>query len=255
MSQRASMVTSVICIAWAGAVWARDPGDPIHLAWIEGDVAGMTRIYADGQRQPIGSVEYHQHRSGDVLTAVRIAHFTDGSGDEDEAEAKIGATLEAVRGRSILRNAKGTVTLELTIDVAARHVGGFSGVGKERQEYDESLELTAGTYWGPLIAMVIKNFDANATGDKLVFRSVVATPKPRVLDMEITRGSVSAIAFPGGRVRATEYTMLPTVNFLLDPFIKRLAPKTTFFEQDGKPPALVRYAGPRNYQGQMIRIE
>jgi len=234
---------------------ALDPGDPIHLMWIEGDVAGMTRIYADGQRQPIGSVEYHQHRTGDVLTAVRIARFADGSSDEDEAEAKVGATLDAVRGRSTMRNAKGAVTLELTIDVAAGHVGGFSGIGKDRQEYDESLTLTPGTYWGPLIGIVIKNFDANAAGNTLVFRTVAATPKPRIIDMEVTRGPASTLAFPGVRVRAAEYAMLPTVNFLLDPLIKRLVPKTTFFRQDGKPPALVRYVGPRNYQGQMIRIE
>lgn len=255
VNRRAPVLIGAVCISWAGAVWALDPGEPIHLVWIEGDMAGMTRIYTDEQQHVIGSVEYHQHRAGDVLTAVRIAHFTDGSSDEDEAEAKVGATLEAVRGRSTLRNAKGTATLELTIDVAAGHVGGFSGIGKDRQEYDESFKLTAGTYWGPLIAIVIKNFDANAVGDKLVFRTVAATPKPRVIDMEVTRGSRPTIAFPGVRVRAIEYAMLPTVNFLLDPIIKRLAPKTTFFQQEGKPPALVRYAGPRNYQGQMIRIE
>lgn len=61
------------------AVSARDPGDRIELKWSEGDVAGMTSIFSGDGKTMIGFVEYHQHREGDVLEAVRVAHFKDGS--------------------------------------------------------------------------------------------------------------------------------------------------------------------------------
>src|SRR5262245_62567036 len=86
---------------------ARDPGDPIRLGWTEGDVAGFTPIYGPDGGAPIGTIEYHQHRSGDVLGTVRVARFKDGSSDEDQATARVGATLEAVRGRSIIRDRRG----------------------------------------------------------------------------------------------------------------------------------------------------
>lgn len=246
---------TLLLLVGSVAAHAAEPGDPIRLAWVEGDVAGLTHILDGGSGKTIGLVEYHQHLSGDVLEAVRVAHFTDGSSDEDRAEAKVGKTLVAIRGRSIIRNKKGTPTVDISIDVGAGRVTGFSGIGKDRKEYDEKMKLTPGTYWGPLIAMVVKNFDENADGDKLVFQSVVITPKPRLLDMELTRGGAMTLAMPGVRPKVAQLTMRPTVNFLIDPIVQRLAPETNFFVQSGKPPALVRFAGPRNYEKQKIRIE
>ena len=249
------VVLAAILLARCGVASAVEPGDPIRLSWVEGDVGGLSRILDGASGKTIGLIEYRQHRSGDVIEVVRVAHFADGSSDEDRAEARVGKTLESIRGRSIIRNRKGTPTVDISIDVAAGHVTGFSGLGKDRKEYDEKEKLTAGTYWGPLIAIVARNFDENADGDKLVFKSVVITPKPRVLDMELTRGAATSIAMPGLRAKVAKLTMRPTVNFLIDPIIQRLSPETDFFVQSGKPPILVRFAGPRNYEKQSIRIE
>jgi hypothetical protein len=246
---------ALILFAGSGVVRAVEPGDPIRLSWVEGDVAGLTHILDGGSGKTIGLVEYRQHRSGDVIEAVRVAHFADGSSDEDRAEARVGKSLEAIRGRSIIRNRKGTPTVDISIDVATGHITGFSGLGKDRKEYDEKEKLTAGTYFGPLIAIVVRNFDENADGDKLVFRTVTVTPKPRVLDMELTREGTTSLAMPGLRPKVAKLTMRPTVNFLIDPIVQRLAPETNFFVQSGKPPAIVRFAGPRNYEKQKIRIE
>ena len=81
----------------------------------------------------------------------------------------------------------------MTIDVAGGRITGFSGLGDERQTYDERVELPPGTYWGPLIFIVIKNFEQNAADGRLVFRTVVATPKPRVFDMELLRQDGSTL--------------------------------------------------------------
>jgi hypothetical protein len=47
----------------------------------------------------------------------------------------------------------------------------------------------------------------------------------------------------------------PTINFIVDPILQWLVPDTQFFVSPGTPPALARFAGPRNYAGQKIRIE
>ena len=233
---------------------AREAGDPIQLVWTEGDLAGLTRILSsDGKA--IGSIEYHQHRRGDVLEAIRVARFNDGSSDEDRVEARVGKTLEAIRGRSIIRDVHAIPVLDLTIDVAAGRITGFSGVGKERETYDQHTTLPAGTYWGPLIATVVKNFDTNASDDRLIFRTVIATPQPRVLDMELVREGQTSLSRPGDRLHVVRLALRPTINFLIDPVVQRLAPTTEFFVQPGTPPAVARFAGPRNYAGQKILIE
>lgn len=234
----------------------REAGEPIRLAWVEGDVAGMTAILSPDGSAPIGFVEYRQHRRGDVLEITRIARFGDGSSDEDRVEARIGKTLQTLRGRSIIRNSEGIATVDLEIDVAGGRITGFSGLGAERETHDEHVELPGGTYWGPLIFLVIKNFDRNAEGgDRLTFRTVVATPEPRVFDMEIVRQGQTSIARSGGTLDVRRFALRPTVNWLIDPIIRLIAPETTFFVHPSAPPGLVRFDGPRNFAEQRIRIE
>ena len=244
-------VTTVAASPAAG----RDAGDPIRLAWVEGDVAGITSIFSPDGKSTIGFVDYRQRRRGDVLEAVRIARFRDGSSDEDRVEARLGRTLETLRGRSVIRDAKGVPTVDITIDVVGGRITGFSGLGDERQTYDERVELPPGTYWGPLIFIVLKNFKQNATDGHLAFRTVIATPKPRVFDLELVRQEATSVRRPGGKIDVVRFALSPTVNWLVDPVIRMLTPDTNFFVKLGAPPGLARFEGPRNFAGQKIRIE
>jgi hypothetical protein len=244
-----------LALLTSNAAAAREPGDPITLAWTEGDVAGLQRILSPDGKKTIGYVEYHQHRRGDVLEAIRVSRFTDGSSDEDHAEARVGKTLEAIRGRSIIRDVNGKTTVDLTIDVAAGRITGFSGLGDERKDYDEKDKIPLGTYWGPLMFIVVKNFEQNADGDRLVFHTIAPTPKPRSIDMELVREESTTLALPGSTFKVTRFALRPTVNWLLDPIIQRIAPETKFFVIEGSPPALARFEGPRNYAGQRMVLQ
>src|SRR5262245_50220595 len=236
-------------------VFAREPGDPIQLKWMEGDVAGMTAIWSPDATKVIGFVEYHQHRKGDRLEATRVARFADGSSDEDQVEARIGGTLEALGGRSIIRDQRGASVVDLAIDVSGGRITGFSADGGDRTTYDEKGNLPAGTYWGPLIVIVVKNFDQNASGGRVVFRTVAPAPRPRVVDLELVRDGHTSVTSPGGTLDVELLSLRPTINWLVDPIVRRIAPRTQFFIQPGSPPALARYEGPRTYTGHEIRLE
>jgi hypothetical protein len=234
---------------------AAEPGEPLLLEFVEGDVAGMSAILSEGGAAVIGFVEYRQHRKGDVLEIDRVSHFADGSSDEDHIEVRVGETLRTVRGRSIIRNTQGTPTADLTIDVAAGRITGFSGLGKERETYDETVALPPGTYWGPVLNIVLKNFDRNAVDGRLVFHTVVATPKPRVFDMEFVRKEATVTTRAGNKVKGVRFALSPAINFLIDPILRMFTPETDFFMQPGHPPAMIRFEGPRNFAEQKIRIE
>lgn len=251
---RLCILAALATVAARPAV-GRETGDAIRLAWVEGDVAGMSPILSPDGHTTIGFIDYRQHRRGDLLKLVRVARFADGSSDEDRAEARVGRTLQTLRGRSIIRNTKGIATVDLTIDVEGGRITGFSGLGAERRTYDEHVTLPAGTYWGPLIFLVIKRFDQNTDGDRLTFRTVVATPRPRVLDMEILRQERTTVTRAGGRIAVRRFALRPTVNWLIDPIVHMFTPDTAFFVQPGSPPGMARFDGPRNFAGQTIRIE
>jgi hypothetical protein len=136
-------------------------------------------------------------------------------------------------------------------------VTGFYLDDGKREAVDEQVDIGPGTYWGPLINLALKNFDANAKDGKLVFQTVAPTPKPRVIDMELARvGAATVTRIAGGKVATTASPMLADGEL---PRSTRSCgdscPKTEFFVDDAKPPILVRFAGPRNYAGQLMRLE
>jgi len=252
LSPAALQLLTVLLTASAAA---GESGTPIAMKWMEGDVAGATTIWsADGKRVE-GFISYSQHREGDLLSVERVGHFRDGSSDADEATVRVGTRLESVSGRTTVRDAKGKPVVDFHIDVAAKRLRGFYLDDGERTEVDEEADIGPGTYWGPLFNLIVKNFDANATDGQLVFQAVIATPKPRVMDMEMTRGGAVTARRTGGAVEGTRLVMLPTVNFLVDPILQRLVPKTEFIVTGGSPPALARFNGPRNYAGVLIQVE
>lgn len=246
-----SLALLVVLVARAAAA----PSEPIKLQYLEGDYAGATTIWTEDGKRVQGYVEYRQHRKGDVLTIERTAHFRDGSSDQDTVEARVGPRLETIGGRSVIRDARGKPVVDLTVDVAKRRVTGFYVEDGKREAVDEEVDIGPGTYWGPLFQLVVKNFDANAADGKVVVQSIVPTPKPRVIDMEFARDGAATVSRTGGSTKAERITLLPTVNFLIDPILQRLVPKTEFYVADGDPPSLARFAGPRNYAGQMMRLE
>lgn len=248
------LLLGTLLVSGARVAGATDAGAPIRIVWSEGDVAGSTRIFSSNG-EPIGTVDFTQRRRGDRIDLRRVAHFRDGSSDEDHVVAHIDGVLRALRGHSLIRDSRGRATVDLTVDVEHGRITGSTGLGRERTAYDRTVELPPGTYWGPLIFLVLKNFDANAENGRIVFRSVAATPAPRVIDLELIRGAPVTVRRPGGVVESIRYTLRPTVNWFVDPIVQRIAPETTFFIRDGNPPALAVYEGPRNYGGQEIRLE
>jgi hypothetical protein len=239
----------------ASSAGARSASEPVRLAWTEGDVAGMSTVYTpDGS--VMGFIEYRQHRRDDRLSAVRVAHFADGSSDEDHAEARVGSTLEALSGRTIVRESDGEAVVDLWIDVAGGRLTGTYGRGQSRRTIDDAVELPPATYWGPLIFLVLKNFDANAERGSVRFRTVAPTPKPIVLEMELRQARDQVVLERlGTKLETREFVLQPTIHWTIDPLVHLIAPNTRFWVVPGEPPGLARYAGPRNYGRQPIRIQ
>ena len=251
----AGAVALALGLGLAAPARAATPTHPIRLTFAEGDLSGVTDISDPRSGEPLGLVEYSQTRHGDVLSVHRVARFRDGSSDEDWADARVGDTLEALGGRSVIRAADGVAVAEVHIDVAAGRIRGSWGRDEGRRALDEAMVLPPRTYWGPLIFIVLKEFGANADGGRVAFRTVALTPRPRVFDLEILEGEPASLERAGVRLDTVQYSLAPTVHWLVDPVIRRFLPETSFWMLAGTPPLLVRFEGPRNYSRQPVRIQ
>jgi hypothetical protein len=145
--------------------------------------------------------------------------------------------------------------VDVAIDVPGRRVTGRWGRGDDAHSAEQEADVTPGTYWGPLIFIVLRNFDANARDGRLAFRTVAPTPRPMVLDLEFTREQVEVIERSGTPLEAVRFGLNPTIHWLVDPLVRLVAPTSTFWIVPGRPPALARFAGPRNYERQEIVIQ
>lgn len=230
-------------------------GEPIRLVWTEGDVGGATSILDPATGEEIGFIDYRQTLRGNLLTAVRLARYLDGSSDEDRAVARVGERLVALEGYSIVRDTDGTSLAEVTIDVAGGRIHGSYVAGGARRTCDEQVDLSAGTYWGPLIFIVLKNFEANATDGRLVFPTVIPTPKPRIMNLELVDRGPTVVRRAGIDLDAVRIDLRPTVHWAIDPILRLFIPAGHFLLLEGEPPALARFAGPRNYNQQEIIVE
>jgi hypothetical protein len=253
--RRPSAHALVLLVLAATVARGATASEPIRLTFSEGDVSGFTDISDPETGRSLGLVEYTQRRHENLLSVLRVARFLDGSSDEDFAEARVGDTLQAIRGRSIIRDPDGTPIAEVHIDVAGGRIHGSWGRGDDRAELDEPVALPPRTYWGPLIFLALKDFAANAEEGRVTFRTVALTPRPRVFDLEIVRADETHLERGGIRLAVVRYSLAPTVHWLLDPVIHRFLPESSFWMRAGEPPALVRYEGPRNFARQPVRIQ
>lgn len=250
------ILLALLPLLWAGSgPEDHSAGEPIRMAWNEGDLAGMASIMDPESEERIGFVVYRQTVRDGILSTVRVTRYLDGSSEEDHARARVGRYLESLGGRSVIRDRDGSPVVDLTIDVVENRIRGSWTNGGSRVEYDEEAQLTPGTYWGPLIFIVIKNFDANASDGRLVFRAVVPTPKPRLLDLELVDRGPVALRRLGTELDTVRIELRPTVHWMIDPLIRLFVPSGNFLLTDSEPPGLARFSGPRNFERQEIVIE
>src|SRR2546428_87351 len=117
---------------------------------------------------------------------------------------------------TLMRHPPATLTLAaalLLLPAAGGRIAASWGRGARRRALEERVALPKGTYWGPLIFIVLKNFDANAEDGRLVFRTVAPTPRPRVFDMELAGGPPAALQRVGTRLATRRFQLGPTLHW------------------------------------------
>src|SRR5207247_5360374 len=118
------------------------------------------------------------------------------------------------------------------------------GTRRGRRHVEGAGRPTQGDLLGPLIFIVLKNFDANAEDGRLVFRTVAPTPRPRVFDMELAGGPPAALQRAGASLATRRFQLGPTIHWTVDPILRLVLPSGTLWMLPGQPPGLPPVARP-----------
>ena len=205
------------------------------------------RIIADG--------ETTQRRRGTRLTSTLVFRFRDGSSYQQTTIYTQGREFRLVSEHVIQRGPSFPEALDMSIDVATGTViVKYTDDGTAKVETTH-LELPADLANG-LVPTLLKNADPRDPPKS--FSYVAATPKPRLVTLQVSTAEPDV--FTSGRIRhrATHYVLkveLGGVSGAIAPLIGKQPPDSHVWILRGDVPAFARAAQPFFSDGPLWSIE
>jgi hypothetical protein len=248
---RATLLTCGLILLHHFSVMA----EPVRVRRAEGLVHGFLVLRTlDGKRLADGDL-VQVPRGGRITTRLSF-RFIDGSIHEESAVYTQQRYFRLLSSRLVQKGPTFPRTLDMSVDamkgrVRVRYV---DEDGEEKAE-DEQLELPADLANG-LILTVVKNltFDRKPATVSLV----AATPKPRVVKLEISPAGQEPFSTGGTSREALHYVVkvdIGGIAGLLAPLVGKQPPDSHVWVLGGEAPAFVKSELPLYVGGPLWRIE
>jgi hypothetical protein len=249
--RRAALLAVSAVLMWPLALRS----EPIQVRHTEGLVHGFLVMRTlDGNAIARGDLT--QRASGDRVTSRMGFRFSDGSSQEETTIYSQRGVFRLLRHRLVQ---KGPV-FERPVDMS---VDGNSGLvtvrytddeGEEKVE-TERIEMPPDLANG-MVSTLLKNVDP-ARAPKAV-SYMAATPKPRVIKLQIRVAGNATFSTAGVRRTATHYLLEPEIGGVagvVAPLVGKQPPDSHVWILGGDAPAFVRSESPLFNGGPMVRIE
>ena len=229
--------------------------DQVPVHYIEGRIHGFV-VLRDLDDNILASGELTQLANGNRVTTELRFHFKDGSIHEETAVFSQRRTFQLLtyhlvqRGREFkhetdmsLNAATGQVTVRFTDDE-----------GKQKLITDR-LKLPADLANG-IVTTLLGDIDSKAP--KTTVSMLVATPKPRLVKLEISPLGEDSFSIGGVSSKATRYAVkvdIGGISGVIAPIIGKQPPDTHVWVVGGKAPGFLKSEGPLYEGGPVWRIE
>lgn len=254
MRDRAGLLTAAcLCSAvlWAGALLA----EPVAVRHTEGQVRGFLSLRTlDGAL--VANGDLIQFAKGDRVTIRLTFHFKDGSIADETSVFSQRRTFRLLTNHLVQRGPSFPQPVDLSIDCASgkvtvRYTDDHGTAKVESQHMDLPPDLANG-----MTPTLLKNVRAGAPPPKLSM--VVATPKPRLVKLEIAAAGDETFTIGTAAHNATHYVVKIEIGGLaglVAPLIGKQPPDTHVWVLGGDAPAFVKSEGPMFLGGPLWRIE
>lgn len=246
------MYRTLMCALLASSLALR--AEPVAVRYTEGLVHGFLILRAANDRI-LADGELDQFAQGDRVTSKLVFRFRDGSYQEETAVFSQSSTFRLLSDHLIQKGASFKHPLDMSIDCMRQQVTvRYMDDGKEKVA-DEHMDLPPDLANG-LISILLKN--VQATQSALTLSMVAATPKPRLVKLQITRTGEDA--FTHGRIshKASHFLLkveLGGVTGVVAPLVGKEPPDNHVWILGGDAPAFLKSQSPLYAEGPMVRIE
>jgi len=253
MQRLFNMLASATTLIALG-VAATSAGEPVAVRYTEGLVHGFL-ILRSLEGAPLADGDLFQSAQDGHVTSRLVFHFKDGSLHDETATFSQRQQFRLVTDHLVQKGPTFPQPLDMSIDVPKGQVTvRYDDHGQEKVE-TEHLDLPPDLANG-LILTMLKNVRADAPPKTLGF--VAATPKPRLVKLEITAAGEEPFSTGGEARKAMHYILKVDIGGLaglVAPLIGKQPPDSHVWILGGEAPAFVKSEQPLYNGGPVWRIE
>jgi len=237
------------------AVAAVASADPVAVRHREGLTHGfLTLRTLNGKLLATG--ELTQHASGDRVTTRLTYRFKDGSTYDETTVFSQRSTFRLVSDRVVQKGPTFEQPLDMSIDAASGQVTVRYKDDKGADKVEsERLDLPPDVANG-MMPTLLKNIVTGGPPPTLSY--VAATPKPRLVKLEISTAGADPFSLAGSSRKATHYIVkvkIGGVAGVIAPIVGKEPPDTHVWVLGGSAPAFIKSEGPLFTGGDSWRTE
>lgn len=250
-----NLTPRVLAVTLACATVPLAHADQVPLRHPQGTIHGFLELRSD-DGHIVASGDITQVTHGDELTSRTIFHFKDGSLDDETTVFSQRHTLHLISDHHIQKGPSFPHPTDVLVET---RTGKFTvrseGKDGKPEVKTEHLDLPADLANG-MVPVVIENMPAN--GAPTTVSMVVATPKPRIVKLAISRVGDEDFTVVGSPRKAIHYQIkieLGGIAGVVAPIIGKQPPDIQIWAVGGEAPTFVRELGPLYPEGPMMIIQ
>jgi hypothetical protein len=254
-------MVKTVCSRWLAVllVWAPlvqhgwSAAAQVAVRHTEGDVHGFF-VVKTLQGRTLADGDMTQVSHGERVTTRLMIQFKDGSVHDETAVFSERHSFRLLNYHLVQKGPSFPHPIELSMDGSTGQVTvQYTDKGKEQTSTDR-LKLPPGMANG-LIPILLKNISDSGP---VTLSLVAATPKPRLVKLEITAKGEEPFSLAGSSRKATHYVVkveIGGVDGAMAPLLGKQPPDTHVWILGGEVPAFVKMQGPLYLGGPIWRIE
>ena len=229
--------------------------EPISVRYVQGAFHGFLELYSE-DGHVVASGDSTQIVHGDRVTSRTLFRFKDCSVDEEITVFSQHHTFQLITYHHIQKGPFFPHSMDMTIDVHSGQVT-VRTTGKDGKEDVDTehmnlpLDLANG-----MVPLVIGNMRPDLLG--MTASMVVATPKPRLVKLDISPAGEENPLVAGSSQKAMHYEIkieLGGVAGVIAPLIGKAPPNIQFWVIRGEAPTFAKEHGPLYAEGPMMTIQ
>jgi hypothetical protein len=234
-------------------VHARDAAS-VTVRHPEGLVHGFLSLSTlNGKRVADGDLI--QNVNGDRVTSRLVFRFKDGSIHDETAVFSQQKRFQLLSHRLVQKGPSFPQPLEMSIDRTRGQVSvRYTEKDGDREVAAEQMDLPPNLANG-MLPILMKNIDGSPVPELSI---VAATPKPRLVTLEISAAGQETFTTGGMSRKATHFVVkveIGGIAGLLAPLLGKQPPDTHVWILAGEAPAFIKSEGPMFLGGPIWRIE